>query len=340
VVGTDNWNQLANSILAWDFSANPLAGQRVFHNNDWYNPPANHISHTNAKAGVPMNQQYACGSHAAAADSAWANEVICFRLDGSLQVLVVAPVMIDMNSPVGGDGYAKAPKGNLDVTGQYFIWTSNTGGSRVDAFIAKVPSQVLMGGGVPVPDITPPVISGVAANPSSSTTAVTWATNEASDSQVEYGLTSSYGSATALNPSAVSSHTASLSGLAPSTLYHYRVKSRDAAGNPAISPDFTVTTLASAPTPPPSGAPSTDIGGGGGGGCTLHSVADVDPLLPLLLGLATIVLYRHRPRGGASHTPINVSWPHSDAVAPARHGAWRAPPSTPRLAAGAAAAPR
>ena len=55
------------------------------------------------------------------------NEIVCFRLDGSLQVVVVAPVMTDLNAPGGGDDYRKQPKGNLDVTGQYFIWTSNVG---------------------------------------------------------------------------------------------------------------------------------------------------------------------------------------------------------------------
>ena len=71
------------------------------------------------------------------------NEIVCFRLDGSLQVVVVAPVMTDLNAPGGVDDYRKQPKGNLDVTGQYFIWTSNVGGSRLDAFVVKVPTQLL-----------------------------------------------------------------------------------------------------------------------------------------------------------------------------------------------------
>ena len=45
----------------------------------------------------------------------------------------------------------------------------------------------------------------------------------------------------------MTSHSASLSGLAANTLYHYRVKSRDAAGNLATSGDFTFTTPASGP---------------------------------------------------------------------------------------------
>ena len=48
---------------------------------------------------------------------------------------MVAPTMTDMNGAGGYDGsddYWKMPKGNLDPTGEYFIWTSNPGG-RMDA---------------------------------------------------------------------------------------------------------------------------------------------------------------------------------------------------------------
>src|SRR5205823_5843381 len=58
-----------------------------------------------------------------------------------------------------------------------------------------------------------------------------------------------YGSSSALNTSLVTSHTATLAGLSGTTVYHYRVRSRDAAGNPATSGDFTFTTLdGTAPT--------------------------------------------------------------------------------------------
>jgi hypothetical protein len=32
-----------------------------------------------------------------------------------------------------------APKGNVDITGQCFLWTSNIGTGRLEAFIVKVP---------------------------------------------------------------------------------------------------------------------------------------------------------------------------------------------------------
>src|SRR5207253_4887198 len=89
-------------------------------------------------------------------------------------------------------------------------------------------------------DNVPPVISAVSASGITATGAtITWTTNETADSQVEYGLTTAYGSLTTLNTSLVLSHSQALSGLTPATLYHYRVKSKDAAGNLATSGDFT-----------------------------------------------------------------------------------------------------
>jgi hypothetical protein len=101
------------------------------------------------------------------------------------------------------------------------------------------------------PDTTPPTISSIAASGiTTSGATVTWTTNEASNTQVEYGLTTSYGSQTTLNTSMVTSHSAQLSGLSAGTLYHYRVKSRDAAGNLRVSSDQTFTT-SSAPNSAP-----------------------------------------------------------------------------------------
>src|SRR5207245_96106 len=102
-------------------------------------------------------------------------------------------------------------------------------------------------------DTTPPVISlASASNISSAAATITWATNEASDSQVEYGPTTAYGSATPVNSSLLTAHAVTLTGLLANTTYHYRVKSRDAAGNLATSADFTFTTLIAVPdlTPP------------------------------------------------------------------------------------------
>lgn len=102
------------------------------------------------------------------------------------------------------------------------------------------------------PDTTPPAISGIAtANISNNAGTVSWTTNEPSDTQIQYGTTTSYGSSTTRNTAMVTSHSQQITGLLPSTLYHFRVLSRDSAGNLATSGDHTFTTTAPADTTPP-----------------------------------------------------------------------------------------
>ncbi|MEK6227261.1 MAG: S8 family serine peptidase, partial [Chloroflexota bacterium] len=92
-------------------------------------------------------------------------------------------------------------------------------------------------------DTTAPVISSVNATGITHEAAkITWTTDENADSQVEYGTTAAYGSTTPVTSKFETSHAVGLSGLSPTTLYHYRVKSRDGWGNLAVSGDFTFTT--------------------------------------------------------------------------------------------------
>jgi hypothetical protein len=100
-------------------------------------------------------------------------------------------------------------------------------------------------------DVTAPQISSVSSSVSSSSTVtVTWTTDESSTSQVEYGLTTSYGYITGENATLTTSHSVTISGLSASTTYHYRVKSKDAASNPATSADYNFTTSAADTTAP------------------------------------------------------------------------------------------
>lgn len=109
------------------------------------------------------------------------------------------------------------------------------------------PNLVLAAG---VSEVTPPVITDVqSTNVTSSGALITWTTDEAANSVVEYGLTTAYGSRAGDTPETatyVTSHSVSLSGLADNTLYHYRVLSSDALGNTATSDDFTFQTPVSA----------------------------------------------------------------------------------------------
>src|SRR5207244_10086873 len=87
-----------------------------------------------------------------------------------------------------------------------------------------------------------PVISNVHTTPNPTTATVTWTTDVPTDSQVQYGTTTAYGSSSALNSTLVTSHSVRLSGLTRLTTYHYRVLSRNSAGTLAVSGDYTFTT--------------------------------------------------------------------------------------------------
>jgi len=94
-------------------------------------------------------------------------------------------------------------------------------------------------------DIIKPAISNVTATPGQTSALITWATNEPSSSQVEYGTNKNQ---TLLSPAqpaddpsqgasaGVVTHSVTLTGLTPSSpagniQYYYRVKSKDAAGD-------------------------------------------------------------------------------------------------------------
>ena len=100
--------------------------------------------------------------------------------------------------------------------------------------------------------IVPPVISAVSAGtPTSSGATITWTTDQASNSQVAYGTTSSYGSLSALNSTLTTSHSVTLTGLAASTTYFYQVQSQSAQGGLGTSGGFTFTTAAAPVGPQP-----------------------------------------------------------------------------------------
>jgi hypothetical protein len=108
---------------------------------------------------------------------------------------------------------------------------------------------------VNVADTTPPTISNIQVTGITvSGATILWNTNESSNSQVEYGTTLCPCSLNSpLNSTLTTAHTVVLTGLSAGTTYHYRVKSRDAAGNLGTSNDATFTTTSNPPPPPPTG---------------------------------------------------------------------------------------
>ncbi len=83
-------------------------------------------------------------------------------------------------------------------------------------------------------------ISGTSASMAGSTASVIWSTAVPSDSQVEYGSSSAYGTSTTLAPALTTAHTVALSGLSAGTLYHFRVHSSDADKVSAVGSDQTM----------------------------------------------------------------------------------------------------
>lgn len=154
---------------------------------------------------------------------------------------VVAAVEVSIDG--GATWHRAVGLGNWSYTWTPFSTGSVTFKSRAvdDSANLEVPSA-----GVTVnvvPDTTPPIFSNVQAGPvTNSFATITWTTNKSSDTQVDYGTTSAYGASTTLDSTLVTNHSAVVAGLAPTTLYHYRVKSRDLSGNLGISGDFTFTT--------------------------------------------------------------------------------------------------
>ena len=103
------------------------------------------------------------------------------------------------------------------------------------------------GGGGGGAAVSPPQISNIQVTVTSSTATITWTTDKAANSKVNYGLTTAYG-LTVSSSALVTSHSLILTGLTPSTTYHYQVQSTDGGVTGSYS-DKTFTTLAGAVTP-------------------------------------------------------------------------------------------
>lgn len=95
--------------------------------------------------------------------------------------------------------------------------------------------------GVPF-DTLSPVISEIQVFPNSSEAMITWKTDELATSRVDYGLTSAYELGFMENVVFVMDHSILLTGLSPSTEYHFSVTSVDGGNNLASSPDSTFST--------------------------------------------------------------------------------------------------
>ena len=84
-------------------------------------------------------------------------------------------------------------------------------------------------------------VSGVSSQDGTGVT-ISWVTNQDANSQVAFGTSTNYSASSSLDSSLVMNHSVDLSGLTPSTLYHFQVMSTDASGTLATSTDQTFST--------------------------------------------------------------------------------------------------
>ncbi len=123
-------------------------------------------------------------------------------------------------------------------TTAYTLTATNAGGTVTRSIVLYVteppaPTQPVE----PSVDTTPPVLKDVSTSSETDTSAViTWTTNEPATSDVEYGIETNYGS-TASSTGMTIDHTVTLTGLTANTAYHFKVTSKDEAGNQTSSED-------------------------------------------------------------------------------------------------------
>jgi hypothetical protein len=141
--------------------------------------------------------------------------------------------------------------------GQYAAWTI-TGNVVIqvtaNSGINAAASGIFFGG----VSTAAPVISAVTATNVTGTSAtITWTTDQASSSLVNYGTTTAYGSSSTLNSALVTNHSVALTGLTAGVTYDYAVVSANSAGTSSTSVNSTFST--------PSGA-------GGSNGATYNGL--------------------------------------------------------------------
>jgi PKD repeat protein len=121
---------------------------------------------------------------------------------------------------------APSPQASGGTAYDYASWSD--GGAQTHTIVANAPAtytatyQVRTGG---------PVITQVTARPGPGRVTITWTTDVPADSQVQYGSTPAYGSATAVDRTLVTAHSVTITGLSRRANYFFQVLSRDGVGS-------------------------------------------------------------------------------------------------------------
>jgi len=147
--GKDIWDQ------AWNLQCINTVCASVPSHPSWLNAVPDSVQ--------PISKQYECDSTANAQDVPFANQVFCFYMDPSVapanqKSLVIAPTMVNKaKTGCPGGVYGQEPKGNIDPTGHYFIWSANLdSNNNCQVFIVKIPTSQLP---YPPPVLAAPQVS-------------------------------------------------------------------------------------------------------------------------------------------------------------------------------------
>lgn len=256
------------TFSAWVNTSSTLVNRYIF---DWFNGTSPNFTGFNigmnfANAGAgKINFQGSkntawVGSNTAINSGTWRHIAVTVNSTGyKIYIDGVLDKQVDSSAflPYGGSGPGAI--GNSTANGGYFpgsidevrIYNRVLSASEISEAAGVVASDPGGGGTPSSPDTTAPSVSAIlASSVTTSGATIAWTTNEASDSQVEYGLTTAYGSSSSLDSSMITSHSVSIASLSAGIEYHFRVKSRDAAGNLTTSADGTFTTSQAESTTP------------------------------------------------------------------------------------------
>ena len=214
------------SIMLWNTISNLTIRNNIFYNQSGYAM----TRYTANLSGCTIDHNLVYGSSGVLADtsgcSASVNQV---GLNPMLVNTSTAPY--DFHAKPGGAGIDAGM--NLAAVPVDFDGMSRPQGSSTDQGAFEY------GYGASTPA---PVISGVFTSAVLSNSAVvSWSTDQPSTSYVQYGP-GSYTNTTPTDSTLVTSHNVTLSGLAASSLYHFRVGSTNSAGSTTLSTDYTLTT--------------------------------------------------------------------------------------------------
>jgi hypothetical protein len=123
-------------------------------------------------------------------------------------------------------------------------------------------------------DSTAPTITSVNVfNITSTAASISWATSELADAQIIYSIDTSYSLSTSVDETDRTTHEQTLTGLTPSTLYHFKAVSRDSSDNSVTSTAFTFTTGGGAVSGEHIYIAQTTQGSDSGASCTTaHSI--------------------------------------------------------------------